>query len=182
MMPTNAEELPDSFLDQLCAECEWEYGEKVVGKQTLWRIVSELQARRALNNSKPTPAVGNDGLIETKPVGWISDYDILGLVELGADRATIARSQSPCFNTPLYEAASALAAAHSQHDADVATIGVLTEALRPFDDFAEYLEVETEGFSDSDEIHLTTEDGFLLHRLKVADFRRARSVLAGVKP
>jgi hypothetical protein len=54
----------------------------------------------------------------------------------------------------------------------------LAKALRPFDDFAEYLEVETEGFSDGDEIQLTTEDGFLLHKLKVADFRRARAALA----
>jgi|SRR6185437_585244 len=118
------------------------------------------------NGGEPKQDDARDSTVGADPVGWISDYDILGLVELGADRATIARSQSPCFNTPLYEAASALAAAHSQHEADVARIGELTEAARG-------MLPENCGLAD---------DPSGGHRPSFEKCERLRSALAKVKP
>ena len=55
----------------------------------------------------------------------------------------------------------------------------LREALAPFADFAEYLEVETEGFSDTDELDLCVEEsGFRLIKFKISDFRRIRTALS----
>ncbi len=54
----------------------------------------------------------------------------------------------------------------------------LSEALRPFADMADYLDSETEGFSETDEFDLLYED-HLFHHFKVADFRIARAALAG---
>jgi|SRR6185312_13543812 len=114
-MPTdvklNAEDLPDSFLDQLRTECQWECGEKVIGKQTLWHIIAELQYRRTLANSKPTPSVGDDGLVERL-------------------RRLYPHNHMDGSPTDVTLAIAAIAAAHSQHEADVARIGELTEALR----------------------------------------------------
>lgn len=54
----------------------------------------------------------------------------------------------------------------------------LSEALRPFADMADYLDSETEGFSETDEFDLLYED-HLFHHFKVADFRIARAALSG---
>lgn len=63
-----------------------------------------------------------------------------------------------------------------------ARIKALEEALRPFADFGEYLELETEGFSNADELHLVVEDtGFRLEKFYVGAFRRARAALSGSK-
>lgn len=53
----------------------------------------------------------------------------------------------------------------------------LREALEPFARLGDLIELETEGFADTDELPLTTEDGHLLDRFSVGDFRRARTVL-----
>lgn len=54
----------------------------------------------------------------------------------------------------------------------------LREALEPFADFGEYLELETEGFANADELHLVVEDtGFRLEKFYVGAFRRARAAL-----
>lgn len=54
-----------------------------------------------------------------------------------------------------------------------AEIQALREALRPFGDVGEYLESETEGFSDEDELELTVE-GHKLFEVRVGYFRNAR--------
>jgi hypothetical protein len=57
-------------------------------------------------------------------------------------------------------------------------VRTLEAAVAPFADFGEYLEVETEGFSDTDELDLCVEEsGFRLERFYVGAFRRARSSL-----
>lgn len=53
----------------------------------------------------------------------------------------------------------------------------LRGALAPFARLGELIDLETEGFADADELPLTTEDGYLLDRLTVGDFRRARTAL-----
>ncbi|WIY54105.1 hypothetical protein O9Z70_06185 [Devosia sp. YIM 151766] len=54
----------------------------------------------------------------------------------------------------------------------------LREALTPFADFGEYMEVETEGFSDTDRLELVPEESDVrIGDLFVQAFRRARSVL-----
>lgn len=69
------------------------------------------------------------------------------------------------------EAADALTALIAERDA-------LAKALEPFADFGEYLKVETEGFSDDDELVLVVEDsGFRFERFKIAAFRLAASTL-----
>lgn len=57
------------------------------------------------------------------------------------------------------------------------TAAEVEEVLRPFADFGDYLAVETTGFSDSDELELTTEEGHRLHRFRIGDFRRATSLI-----
>src|SRR6185437_12340938 len=70
----------------------------------------------ALNNSKPTPAVGDDGLIER-------------LRDIADDLAPVANVYWEEI-VAIGEAASALAAAHSQHEADAEKIAKLIEALQ----------------------------------------------------
>lgn len=53
----------------------------------------------------------------------------------------------------------------------------LKESLEPFANFGEFLEIETEGFSDEDDLHLIVESGHLLERFKVAAFRHARAAM-----
>ena len=73
---------------------------------------------------------------------------------------------------PLQPAAAAITSLIAERDG-------LREALAPFADFAEYLEVETEGFANTDELDLCVqESGFRLERFKIGDFRRARTALS----
>lgn len=67
----------------------------------------------------------------------------------------------------------ALTAAPSVQDDD----GVVA-ALEPFANLGDLIELETTGFDDTDELSLIVEDGHLLDRFTVGDFRRARAALA----
>jgi hypothetical protein len=58
----------------------------------------------------------------------------------------------------------------------------LREALEPFARMGELIELETTGFDDTDQFSLITEDGHLLDRFEVGDFRRARQALASLQP
>lgn len=54
----------------------------------------------------------------------------------------------------------------------------LKEALRAFADISDLVDAETEGFSDDDTFDLMFHD-YLLDRLPLHDFRRARALLGG---
>jgi len=155
-MPTdvklNADGVADERLSEILAGCEgvpdkypepnWPFGidTKTATKimvhvarldpATVSSIISELQARRALDNSKPTPAVGDDGLV----VAWRVRQRIFELKNkwsgwfVSEDRPEWGDGLDVEYQ-PLVPA-SALAAAHSQHEADVARIAELTQALQ----------------------------------------------------
>lgn len=55
--------------------------------------------------------------------------------------------------------------------------GRLREALKPFADTGEFLDLETTGFADEDVLNLIVEDGHLLERISVGAFRTARQAL-----
>jgi hypothetical protein len=57
----------------------------------------------------------------------------------------------------------------------------LVEALMPFADFSDYLDSETTGFDDSDELELTV-NGHTLFGFKVGAFRQAAAVIADTQP
>ena len=66
-----------------------------------------------------------------------------------------------------------IGAIRAERDAASARVGEMREALEPFAAVGELIELETEGFDDTDTLDLMY-DGYLLDRLPVADFRRAR--------
>lgn len=56
-------------------------------------------------------------------------------------------------------------------------IQALEKALKPFSSVGELLDLETEGFSDEDDLGLITEEGHLMDRFSVGEFRAARAAL-----
>lgn len=69
----------------------------------------------------------------------------------------------------------ALADMTAERDALKARLAVMDAALEPFADFADFLDSETEGVSDTDEVRLFFEESdFLLERIYISAFRRAR--------
>lgn len=74
---------------------------------------------------------------------------------------------------------SALIAAESRVQSLEEEVKRLREALEPFADFGEFMEVETEGFSDTDRLELVPEESDVrIGDLFVSAFRRARSALS----
>jgi hypothetical protein len=65
----------------------------------------------------------------------------------------------------------------SENDALKAEVEKLKAALEPFATFGEWMELETEGFSDTDELQLMCGE-HLFENFKVGDFRRARALEA----
>jgi hypothetical protein len=57
----------------------------------------------------------------------------------------------------------------------------LVKALMPFADFSDYLDSETTGFDDSDELELTI-NGHTLFGFKVGAFRQAAAAIADTQP
>ena len=75
--------------------------------------------------------------------------------------------------------ASKVAPAIARAERAESELAVIREALEPFADFGEFMEVETEGFSDTDRLNLVPEESdVVIGDLFVAAFRRARAALA----
>jgi len=109
-----------------------------------------------LDNSKPTPAVGDDGLIEA----------------LKRIAATPPGKQSLWHCTVAAWAVDALAAAHSQHEADVAMIGELTDIADELDDWVRAALDCKDWYWDGDQREAA----------EYSRSRLAKSALAKVKP
>src|SRR6185312_9923497 len=137
-MPTdvklNADGVADERLSEILAGCEgvpdkypepnWPLGvdTKIATKimvhiarldpTTVAAIVTDDAITTLSRLTPPKQDDARDSTVGAEPVGWISDYDILGMVELGIDRAIIASERIAGFTTPLYTA-DALASARA---------------------------------------------------------------------
>jgi len=98
-------------------------------------------------------------------------------VMIGLSAADALTPRVPAMAIQLLEAAS------SRLVESEAREGALREALQPFEDLADLLESETEGFADDDKLNLVTGDGagnIALADVSFGDFRRAALTLKGV--
>lgn len=110
-------------------------------------------------------------------MGWndhiVHDEDANLRVAFMADAGGVTNYRSAL----IVAAVNALPALLAAHASQAEQIAKLREALEPFANMGELIELETEGFADDDDLHLIVESGHLMDRFPVKAFRAASQAL-----